>query len=433
MTLSPQDLLGVLAALGALMLAAHGVGWLFVRGHQPRVIGEILGGVLLGPSVLGVLAPGARASLLAGDVTGNVLGAVYELGLLLLLYVSGLEMRTAFPREDRRVAGYLTALGTALPFAAGLLLMLVVDRTPMAGASASVGSLMLVVGAAVAVTSIPVISRIMLDLGIMETRFARVVLTVAVLEDIVLYAVVAVALGVAAGSTAHASGLPDLLGIPAASAAAALYHAVATLGLFALGVGVLRPLLGALRSSVGHLADAAGPAAVHIMVLIGMSGLAVMLGVAPMFGAFVAGMAATRNDSVPSRSHAAIKQFASAFFIPVYFAIVGARIDVFGGFDLVFAAAFITFACVVKSASVYAGAALAGEGRRAAVNLAVALNARGGPGIVLASLAFDAGIVSSGFYTTLVLMAVVTSLAAGAWLARELRAGRPLVGSGEGR
>ena len=84
------------------------------------------------------------------------------------------------------------------------------------------------------------------------------------------------------------------------------------------------------------------------------------------------------------------------------------------------------FACAVKTAGVYLGASLAGEGRAGALNLAVALNARGGPGIVLASLAFDAGIIVETFYATLVMLSVVTSLAAGSWLDFVLRRGWPL-------
>ena len=107
---------------------------------------------------------------------------------------------------------------------------------------------------------------------------------------------------------------------------------------------------------------------------------------------------------------------------------VGLRLDLAHHFEPLFFVFFLAFACLVKSASAYAGARLAGEEKAGARNLAVALNARGGPGIVLASVAFDAGIVDLGFYTTLVMLALVTSVLAGWWLEATLRRGRALLG-----
>jgi len=110
------------------------------------------------------------------------------------------------------------------------------------------------------------------------------------------------------------------------------------------------------------------------------------------------------------------------FFIPAYFAIVGLQLDLIGGFDLVFFLGFLAFACIAKAVSVFAAARLAGESPSSAVNLAVALNARGGPGIVLASTAYAADIVDQRFYACLVMLSVVTSLMAGTWLERTIRA-----------
>ena len=108
--------------------------------------------------------------------------------------------------------------------------------------------------------------------------------------------------------------------------------------------------------------------------------------------------------------------------MPVYFAIVGLRLDLIHAFDPLFFVAFLAFACAVKAASVYLGGRLAGQTRAGAGNLAVAMNARGGPGIVLASVAFDAAIISEEFYVSLVMLAIVTSLLAGTWLERMVKA-----------
>jgi Kef-type K+ transport system membrane component KefB len=117
----------------------------------------------------------------------------------------------------------------------------------------------------------------------------------------------------------------------------------------------------------------------------------------------------------------AIKSFSLAFFIPLYFALIGFGLDLIHGFSPVFFLVFLVAACGIKALSVYAGARVAGETNGSSWNLAVAMNARGGPGIVVASTAFTAGIIAQPFYAVLVLLAIVTSLLAGAWLERVPR------------
>jgi Kef-type K+ transport system membrane component KefB len=156
-----------------------------------------------------------------------------------------------------------------------------------------------------------------------------------------------------------------------------------------------------------------------------MTGLAVFLGVTPMFGAFVAGIVTGKSHEEPEKPREAIKTFSYAFFIPIYFAIVGLKLDLITAFDPVFFLGFLGFACIVKALSVYLGAKLGGESPSGALNLAVAMNARGGPGIVLASLAFDAGNIDAAFTAVLAQLAIVTSLLAGSCLERVIRTGRP--------
>jgi Kef-type K+ transport system membrane component KefB len=171
------------------------------------------------------------------------------------------------------------------------------------------------------------------------------------------------------------------------------------------------------------------PIAFQLVFMLGLSVLAMWLGVVPLFGALVAGLVvstSTGAGAAQAREH--IKAFSFAFFIPVFFAIVGLRLDLLNEFSLRFFIPFFVFACAVKSISVYVGARLGGEDKDSSRNLAVALNARGGPGIVLASVALDAKIIAPQFYSSLVMLAVLTSLLAGSWLGRIVRSGRPLRG-----
>ena len=162
------------------------------------MIGEIAAGLVLGPTLLGHLAPGAESWLVPKTgATPTVLGAVYQLGLLLLLFCSGAQIQSGHRRGENKTVGWVFSTGTVLPFLAGLGLLHVLDLRSSWGPHANAASFLLIFAIAMAVTSIPVISKIMHDLGILDTPFARVVLGVAVAEDIVLYVILAVSLGLA--------------------------------------------------------------------------------------------------------------------------------------------------------------------------------------------------------------------------------------------
>jgi Kef-type K+ transport system membrane component KefB len=354
------------------------------------------------------------------------LGAVYQLGLLLLMFSAGAEVRRVFQRGERRTSTFITVAGTLVPFAVGLAVLQLLDLSRFHGAADSDTAFLLVFAIAMAVTSIPVISRIMFDLGILGTPFARIVLSAAVLEDIPLYVLLAIALGLAHAAGGDVFGLPALLGLEAGGRGAVTYHVLATLVFFGafLAFGTRAYLVVAgLRC---NLVNRGNPIAFQLVFMLLVTGCCTLMGVPPLFGAFVAGMAVSTATEDPDNARAAIKSFSFAFFVPVYFAIVGLKLDLVNEFDPLFFLMFLALACGVKALSVYAGARLAGEGPGGARNLAVAMNARGGPGIVLASVALDAGIVNGNFYTSLVLLAILTSMLAGSWLERVVRSGRPL-------
>jgi Kef-type K+ transport system membrane component KefB len=401
----------------ACLVAAHLVGHLFVLLRQPRVIGEIVAGCLLGPSVLGRITPSLSGVIFGGlSQSSNqqaILDCVYWLGLLLLMFVSGAGARHLFARGDRSRTAVLAALGTGLPF------LLVVAASPflpvdsVIGPAHQVTSLILVIGIAVAVTSIPVISRIFYDLGILHTRFASLVLGIAVIEDIALWAVLAIATALA-----QSAGLEHRK---------VLGHIGASLIYFCLGLTAAPALLKRFNATRWNILAAASPVAYVMVVLFVYVAIAGVFNVSLVFAAFLAGFTLTTGSQLFVEALDSVSKFSFAVFIPVYFALVGYRLDLSKNFSATMLVTFLTGACVIKMLSVAAGARLVGFSFPDTLNLAIATNARGGPGVVLASVAFDAKIVNAPFYTTLVLVAILTSQAAGAWLQFVLRKGRPLL------
>jgi Kef-type K+ transport system membrane component KefB len=237
---------------------------------------------------------------------------------------------------------------------------------------------------------------------------------VAVLEDIVLWLALAIATALAGKAALDAKQMS--------------YHLISTVVFFALGLTIVPRIVKRINKSRFNVFAQQSPVAYALAVLLAYCVVAGALDVSLVFAAFLAGFAVVhKKRRLFAEALDAIGKVSFAFFIPVYFAIVGLKLDLIRGFSLWMAAAFILGSCLIKILSVSFAGRLAGFRKLDLVNLAITTNARGGPGIVLASVAFDAGIISAQFYTTLILAAVLTSQVAGAWLDYVLRKGWPLL------
>jgi Kef-type K+ transport system membrane component KefB len=394
---------------------AHLLGYLFVRLRQPKVVGEILAGVILGPALIGRL-PFASGLMKATEHHGNILNFVYWLGLLLLMFLSGAETRHLFSREERREVGWLAIVGTGIPFILGLVLGPRLIRPVLAGPNGNRVSLIIILAVGVAVTSVPVVSKIFADLNILHTRFARLVLGMAVLEDIALWLALAVATAMAGKAVLNPREMS--------------YHLITTIGFFGLGLTIVPRIIKRISKSRFNVFAKNSPVAYAMAVLLGYCVVAGALGVSVVFAAFLAGFAVVhKKRRLFSDALDAIGKVSFAFFIPVYFALVGMKLDLVRGVSLRMLGTFLIGSCVVKILSVSLAGRFAGFRGLDLINLAITTNARGGPGIVLASVALDAGIISPKFYTTLVLAAILTSQMAGAWLDYVLRKDWPLLTS----
>jgi Kef-type K+ transport system membrane component KefB len=410
---SNSDLTSVLFILLLLVGLAQLSGYFFVKLRQPKVVGEILAGIVLGPDLIGRL-PFASGLMEATKHQVNILNFVYWLGLLLLMFLSGAETHELFGREERREVAWLTIVGTGMPFVLGLMLGPRLISPALAGPNGNRISLIIILAVGVAVTSVPVVSKIFADLKILHTRFARVVLGVAMLEDIVLWLALAVATAIAGKTVVNSREIS--------------VHLIGTITFFGLGLTIVPRIVKRINRSRFNVIAKHSPVAYTIAVLLGYCVVAGVLNVSLVFAAFLAGFAVVhKRRKLFSEALDAIGKVSFAFFIPVYFAIVGLKLDLIHGLSFWMIATFILGSCAVKILSVSLAGRFAGFRGLDLINLAITTNARGGPGIVLASVAFDAGIISPKFYTTLVLAAVLTSQMAGAWLDYVLRRGWPLL------
>ncbi|MEZ5101676.1 MAG: cation:proton antiporter [Thermoleophilia bacterium] len=375
----------VLLDLFIVLLAAKLGDELFKRIRQPAIVGEILAGVIVGPAVLGFVAPGDAIEVFA------------ELGVVFLLFWVGLETRISEMRAVGRTAAVVGVLGLALPFAGGLGLGLARDETTTSA---------VFLGAALVATSVGITSAVLVELGVLDRRESRTILGAAVVDDILAMVLLAVAVGLAAEGGVDPAGIGLAIGL-----------AVAFVAFFALGGTAFfrrRPgILKAPRFSESPLLPA-------VILCLGLAALSAKLGLAAIIGAFLAGMmVAETKEQHPIEDEVAPLY---AFFPPFFFAYVGMQLDLDAladGGTLALLAGVTVLAMATKFVGAWLGAR--SLGKREAAFVGVGMVPRGEVGIIVAGIAKAEGVIDAELFAVIVGMSILTTLAVPPLLRRLAR------------
>lgn len=426
--MSSIEMGSVVLTLCVLLFSIHGMGYLFDRLKQPKLVGEIFAGILLGPFVLGKIFPAFSDMLFgtkdAANKMDTVLNFIYWIGLIFLMFISGSEARKLVAKENRKETAWILGFGTPVPFFIVMALGLgsFIPLEDITGTANQETSALLILAIAVSVTSIPVISRIFLDLKIINTRFASLILGSAVLEDIILWGVLAVAAAIAGTSAADQSVIAQNV----------TSHVVAAFLFMGCGLTFAPQILSRLHDLKINFLYRTSKVGYIMFILFSYVAIAAYFEVNLVFAAFIAGFGVIGGIGGPERERFAealdsMSKVASALFIPVYFGLVGYKLILGREFSPTMLIVFLFLSSFLALLANGLAAKFAGLKGLDIVNLAVTTNARGGPGIVLASVAYDAGIINAAFYTTLVLTAIITSQIAGVWLRFVLYKGWPLL------
>jgi Kef-type K+ transport system membrane component KefB len=395
-----HELSRLLLSLVVLLFFAFAVGHIFTVIRLPRVIGEICAGLLLGPSLLGYIEPDLQAWIFNGfPEQKKLLSVFYWLGLILLMFTAGFKISGPLSKEDRPLLAALIVGGMGLPFLFGF------GASPLFPNAASPNPLAfsLVIAVASAVTSIPVITRIFMDLEMASSRFSQVVLTAAAIQDIILWIIVSLALAVQQEQVGTPTGIaPVVVG----TALFAAFSILVVPGMLRFGGRFIVP-----RSPEGSLLG------YTLLVCLVLVSLASVLKVNIVFGALLAGLIigrlpASRLDQVKQN----ITNLAVWFFVPIYFALVGLQMNLPANFNAKLIFGFFLMSSAVKILSVAVMVRFTRLSAIKALDYGVTMNARGGPGIVLASVTFASGIIDESLFVALVLTSMLTSLMTGIWL-----------------
>lgn len=402
-TLSEGEVTATLAALAILLASAYFFGTLFEKMKAPRVVGEILGGIFLGGSCLYYFFPDFIGSIfLSYEQEGKVLNVFYQLGLIFLMFLSGYNTRLNIDKRNGRVIAAVFIGATILPMLCAVPFIALFEGAFIgeAGSRAAFG---LVFTIGVAITSIPVISKIFFDMGIMNTKFSDTVLTVSTFQDLCLWILLNAATRIVASGELKVSDM--------------LLVAAVTLGLFA----VVQLAAGRIHAKE-RAVSAVDFYSVSFVILLLICAVLCRFGINIMYAAFLVGYivkAAAGVDHGTRPRMESLGNFAFSFFIPIYFALVGIQLNLLHNFSLMRFILFFLTAFGLEAAGTLLLLQFTDLNRRTKLNFAVTMNARGGPGIVLATVAYSYEIISIEFFTVLILTTMLSSMIAGYWLRNQ--------------
>jgi Kef-type K+ transport system membrane component KefB len=405
-SLSGEEISHFLLAMGCLLAMAHLLGFLAERIFIPRVIGEVAAGLVLGPTILGHFFPEMFNWMFLGFPSeGKLFGLLYQFGLLMLMFCSGLKFQTRFSKEDAKITSSLVIGATIPAFIVGWFATDIFNITPYLGTANNPMAMKIIIAISIAITSIPVISKIFNDLGIMHTRFAKIVIACAGIHDILLW----VALGFA---TALASqGGTFTIGSALKNVSISLGFIIGT---FALGYLLFKRLT-IIKQNILFRSSNLG---YFLFIMFMLASLAGNLHVEAIFGALLAGIVAKMAlpKALSERLEQNVSNISFSWFIPIYFATVGLQLDLVRHFDILFFLGYFLFATLTQTIAVYITSRFIKQDPFTSLNLGIAINDRGGPGIVLSSVAYSTGIINQELFAILVMLALVTSWIPGTWL-----------------
>ena len=391
---SPHVLWHLLLALATVVIAGRAVSWLFRSIGQPPVIGEVVAGILLGPSLLGYVWPQASAYLLPADVA-PFLGMLAQLGVIVYMFLVGLELNGDMLRGHLRTTLTTSHTSIAVPFMLGSAFALYLYPR-FSSANVPFTHFALFLGVAMSITAFPVLARILSDQRMTQTRIGALSLTCAAIGDVTAWCLLAFAVGVVNGSAQNA-----------------VFVGLFTVAFIALMFLVVKPRFERLAHAVNGEQPTQRAVSITLIALL-LSALATeAIGVHAIFGAFLLG-AVIPHESVLARSlHKGIVDLVTILFMPAFFAFTGMRTQIgllSGSYEWLVCLAVIAVAVIGKFGGTAVAARLNGLDMRHSMALGVLMNTRGLMEVIVLNVGLDLGVIAPTLFTMLVVMAIVTTL-----------------------
>jgi Kef-type K+ transport system membrane component KefB len=376
------------------------------RLRQPAVVGEIIAGIIIGPTILGMVEPTWFHALFPMDqVSGVVLAGFVQVSVVMLLFIAGLEVDLHIVIQQGRQSLITSFFGLVIPFALGFTLPYYFPEFFGIAEGKSDLIFALFMGTAMAITALPVIVRILMDLNMFKTRMGLLVVASAMVDDTVGWIIFSVVLSM----IGKGSNMPLINTV--------LLTLAYTILMLTIGRGLINRALPWINKK---FAWPGGILSLSLALCFLGAAFTEYIGIHAVFGAFIVGVSLGDSEHFSERAKEIVHQFINNIFAPLFFVSIGLRVNFVLNFDLGLTLIIIVIAFVGKIVGSGLGTKLGGFTWREALAAGFGMNARGAMEIILGLVALENGLINERVFVSLVIMALVTSMSSGPLMKRVL-------------
>ncbi|MFL0684288.1 Kef-type K+ transport system membrane component KefB [Algoriphagus aquaeductus] len=397
-SLAHKDVINLLLQLASMLLMARVFAEIAQKFKQPAVVGEIIAGIILGPTILGIIGPDFFEFLFRSNPSANLaLDGIVQMAVILLLFIAGLEVELHLVWSQGKSAVSISLLGLVIPFILGFIFPYFFP-TFFGLAEGSQMLFSLFMGTAMSITALPVVVRILMDMNLFKTKMGMVIVAGAMVNDIIGWLIFSVILSFM-GQSSNLS-LINTIGITL----------LFTVFMLTLGKGLLNKVLPWTNKK---LAWPGGVLSLSMAFCFMLAAFTEWLGIHAIFGAFLFGVALGDSDHLSEKAKEIIHQFINNIFAPLFFVSIGLKINFFTNFDIGLVLAVIVISFAGKIIGSGYGALRSGYAKMDALAVGFGMNARGAMEIILGLIALENGLINEKLFVALVVMALVTSMTSG--------------------
>ncbi|GAB3231951.1 cation:proton antiporter [Algoriphagus aestuariicola] len=398
-SLNHQEVINLLLQLATLLIMARAFAELARKFKQPAVVGEILAGIIIGPTILGTLLPDFHTYLFGSHEMSNIaLDGFIQISVVLLLFIAGLEVELQVVWNQGKNALKIAVASMILPIIAGFVVayafpeFLGVNINDRIVASTFFGL-------AISITALAVVARVLMDLGLFKTSTGLLIIAAAMIVDVLGWVVFSVILSLSE-SGKGGLGIWQTIGLTLAF----------TLIMLTVGKGLINRVLPWINKK---LAWPGGLLSLSLAICFLAASFTEFIGIHAIFGAFIIGVALGDSEYLTEKAKEILHQFINNIFAPIFFLSIGLKVNFIESFDLGIVGVVVVVGLLTKYFGAYIGGRWAGIKRKESIVVGFGLSTRGSMDIVLGLIALDAGLVSDSLFIGLVILALISSIASG--------------------
>jgi Kef-type K+ transport system membrane component KefB len=397
--LKGEEVLNFLIIVSLMLIVARLFGEFCRKYKQPLVIGEIVAGIVLGPSLFGAVFPETFNELFVSQPTAY---AAYDglcnMGIILFMFVAGFEVDLKMIRQQGKQATAISFMGIAFPFAIGFATVWFFHDFIFSKPSANRLIPAMFFGTALSITALSIIAKLLMDIGILKTKVGNLVLTAAMVDDFLGWILFSIITGMMGQEGGESGSWTSVLGVFA-------------FVIFMLSIG--KWLIDKILLVADKFLTLGGVLTVAVAFCLIGSVVTEYLGVRGIFGAFLMGVAIGDSKYFSERHQHILHQFVLNIIAPLFFASIGLRINFIENFNIQIILIILMISCIAKIIGAGLGSRMSGMTKNESIAVAFGMNARGSQEIVLGMLALQAGIIDEPIFVGFVFMTIVTILISG--------------------